>query len=443
MTVIRKIYAVLLFLSLSISPANAKLFGAENFFLDNGLQVIVIPNHKAPIVKQMLWYKAGAVDEESGRGGTAHLLEHLMFRGTDKVKGSRLNDILEQNGAESNAFTSLDYTAYHQSLDISKLELAMALEADRMQNLKITPKDFELERDIVFQERKQVVENNPAAPFSESYRRLLWQEHPYGRTVSGTSEEIKSLKIEDVKKFYKDYYSPDNAVLILSGDIDTATAKVLAEKYYGKIKPRALASKKEFPKINENLRASLKMELPQINAERLVRTYIAPSYNTDKKEIYNLSVFSKYLGEGETSELYKSLVLDKKLALSVSSDYDFASRSYGRFSISALPAEGVSPEDLNKAIDEELAKAVNGLNIDKVNKTKDKMLAGLVYLQDNPFEAASIVGGMAAVGMTVDDIEKHADNIRKVSYQNVKKAANKLFSSSARIDGILSPKGEK
>ena len=121
------------------------------------------------------------------------MLEHLMFRGTDKVKGSRLNDILEQNGAESNAFTSLDYTAYHQSLDISKLELAMALEADRMQNLKITPKDFELERDIVFQERKQVVENNPAAPFSESYRRLLWQEHPYGRPVSGTSEEIKSL----------------------------------------------------------------------------------------------------------------------------------------------------------------------------------------------------------------------------------------------------------
>lgn len=443
MTAIHKICVVLLSFVLCVSSVDARLFGAKSFDLDNGLQVIVIPNHKAPIVKQMLWYKAGAADEESGRGGTAHLLEHLMFRGTNKVKGSRLNDILEKNGAESNAFTSLDYTAYHQSLDISKLELAMALEADRMQNLKITPKDFELERDIVFQERKQVVENNPAAPFSESYRRLLWQEHPYGRPVSGTSEEIKSLKMEDVEKFYKNYYSPDNAVLILSGDIGVETAKRLAEKYYGKIKPKVWASKKEFPKVNKNLRAFLKMELPQINAERLVRTYIAPSYSTDKESVYNLSVLSKYLGEGETSELYKSLVLDKKLALSVSTDYDFASRSYGRFSISALPAEGVGSESLNKAIDEELNKAVNSLNTDNVNKTKDKMLAGLVYLQDNPFEAASIVGGMAAIGMTVDDIENHADNIKKVTCQDVKQAAGKLFSSSARIDGILSPKGEK
>lgn len=443
MTAIRKICAVLLFLNLCIGSAEAGLFGAKSFVLENGLQVIVIPNHKAPIIKQMLWYKAGSADEESGRGGTAHLLEHLMFRGTDKVKGSRLNDLLEQNGAESNAFTSLDYTAYHQSLDISKLELAMALEADRMQNLKITPKDFELERDIVFQERKQVVENNPAAPFSESYRRLLWQEHPYGRPVSGTSEEIKSLKIEDVQNFYQKYYSPANAILVLSGDIDESTAKNLAEKYYGKIKPQTTVSKTKFPKVNEALRATLKMDLPQINAERLVRTYIAPSYNTDKEAIYNLSVLSKYLGEGETSELYKSLVLDRKLALSISSDYDFASRSYGRFSISALPAKGVDPADLNKAIDEELTKAVNSLNIDKINKTKSKMLAGLVYLQDNPFEAAEIAGRMAAVGMSIDDIENHADNIKKVTYQNVKKAANKLFSSSARIDGILIPKGGK
>lgn len=443
MNKIYKLFLPVLFLSFCISSANAKLFGAQSFFLDNGLQVIVVPNHKAPIVKQMVWYKAGAVDEEMGKGGSAHLLEHLMFRGTDKIKGNRFNSILEENGADSNAFTSLDYTAYHQNLDISKLELAMALEADRMQNLKITPEDFELERSIVFQERKQVVENNPASPFVESFRRLLWQEHPYGRPVSGTSEEIKNLTLDDVNAFYQRYYAPNNAILVLSGDIDIATAKRLAKKYYGDVKRRKIGKRVAFPQINNNLKASLKMELPQINAERITRTYIAPSYNTDKDAVYNLAVFSKYLGEGETSELYKALVLDRKLALSVSADYDFTDRSYGRFSISALPAEGVSVAELNQAIDEEITKAINKLNIDKVSETKNKMLAGLVYLQDNPFEAAAIVGGMAAIGMNVEDIENHADNIRKVTYQDVKDAAKKMLSSSARINGVLSPKGGK
>lgn len=438
---IYKIFLSVVFFSFCISSANAKLFGAESFSLDNGLQVIVIPNHKAPIVKQMVWYKAGAVDEEMGKGGSAHLLEHLMFRGTSKIKGNRFNSILEQNGADSNAFTSLDYTAYHQSLDISRLELAMALEADRMQNLKISPKDFELERNIVFQERKQVIENNPASPFAESFRRLLWQEHPYGRPVSGTSEEINNLTIEDVNNFYQRYYAPNNAILVLAGDIDVATAKRLAEKYYGGVKHRSIGKRITFPKMNNNLKASLRMELPQINAERITRTYIAPSYNTGKDAVYNLSVFSKYLGEGETSELYKALVLDRKLALSVSSDYDFTSRSYGQFNISALPAEDISAADLNQAIDEEIAKAVNKLNIDKISQTKNKMLSGLVYLQDNPFDAAAIVGGMAAVGMSVEDIENHADNIRKVTYQEVKDAAKKLFSSSAQVSGVLSPKG--
>lgn len=443
MNKIYRLFLTVLFFSFCISSANAKLFGAKSFSLDNGLQVIVIPNHKAPVVKQMVWYKAGAVDEEMGKGGSAHLLEHLMFRGTDKIKGNLFNSILEQNGAESNAFTSLDYTAYHQSLDISKLELAMALEADRMQNLSISPKDFELERRIVFQERKQVVENNPASPFVESYRRLLWQEHPYGRPVSGTSEEINNLTIDDVNNFYQRFYAPNNAILILAGDIDVVTAKRLAEKYYGSIKRRPIGKKASFSKLDKDLRASLTMELPQINTDRLTRTYIAPSFNTGKEAIYNLSVFSKYLGEGETSELYKALVLERKLALSVASDYSFTDRSYGQFTISALPAEGVSATELNQAIDEEIAKAVNNLNIDKISQTKNKMLSGLVYLQDNPFDAAGIVGGMAAIGMNIDDIEDHADNIRKVSYQEVKAAAKKLFSSSAQVNGVLRPKGEK
>lgn len=438
-----KIFLAALIISLSFfHNTQAKLFGAEEFTLDNGLQVIVISNRKAPIIKHMVWYKAGSADEEFGKGGSAHLLEHLMFRGTEKVKGNAFNNILEQNGADSNAFTSLDYTAYHQSLDISKLELAMALEADRMRNLKITPENFELERDIVYQERMQVVENNPSAPFVESFRKMLWQDNPYARPVSGTGPEIKKLRKKDVEDFYNRFYAPNNAILILSGDITLPTAKALAEKYYGAIKPRTIGAKAFFPKANQDIKAELHMSLPQINAERLSRSYIAPSYNTGKEDIYNLAVLSKYLGEGETSELYKSLVLEKKLALSISADYSPFTRSYAVFSISALPAQGVSTTELNQAIDEEIDKALKKLNIDIIEKTKQKMLSGLVYLKDNPFEAAMIIGTMSTIGMSLDDIENHAEKIRQVNYSDVKTAANRLFSNSAQLSGVLSPQKE-
>ena len=439
---IKNIIFLGLFACLLSQPVQAKLFGAKSFTLDNGLQVVVAENHKAPIVKYMLWYKAGAVDEPNGKGGTAHLLEHLMFRGTTKVSGAMFDDVLKKNGVESNAFTSLDFTAYHHVLDISKLELVMALEADRMENLQITPENFSLERDIVYQERKQVVDNNPSAPFTESYRKILWQEHPYNRSVSGTENEIKSLTLEDVQNFYNGFYSPDNAILVLAGDIDFQTAQVLAQKYYGEIKKRPLAAKAKFSKIKPAMQSKLEMTLPQINTPRLIKTYIAPSFNTDKNAIYDLTVFSKYLGEGETSELYKDLVLKQKKAISVSSSYDFTSRSYGLFSISALPADGVSPQELEQAIDASVQKALREMNIDKINNTKEKMLSGLVYLQDNPFDAADTLGVMSAVGMSVADIENHAEHIKQVKYQDIKETATKMLSQTFVATGILNPKGE-
>lgn len=188
-----------------VSPVSAELFGLSSFVLDNGMQVLVIPNHKAPIIKHMVWYKAGSVDEPRGKGGTAHLLEHLMFRGTRKVKDGVFNDLISRNGGESNAFTSLDYTAYHQELDISRLELAMFLEADRMQNLKITPEAFAKERDIVFQERKQVVDNNPLSYFGESMRKLLWQDHPYALSVGARRKILWRLRKRTLNVFMNSF----------------------------------------------------------------------------------------------------------------------------------------------------------------------------------------------------------------------------------------------
>lgn len=423
----------------SVFSVQAKLFNGEEFFLDNGMQVIVIPNHKAPIVKHMVWYKAGSVDEAPGKGGSAHLLEHLMFRGTKKVPGNRFNEIMEENGAESNAFTSLDMTAYHQTVDVSRLELAMFLEADRMQNLKISDKDFELERDIVFQERKERVDNNPTAYFAEALRRTLWQEHPYGRPVSGTAEEIKALTKADVEDFYKRFYSPNNAILILAGDIDVGTAKKLAEKYYGPVKKRAKIERKKMPRLEESSRVVLEMSRPGIRGYRLGKSFAAPSYNFRPEDTFALSVLSAYMGDGDTSKLYKKLVLERGKALNVSTSYDDAARSYGTFMLSAIPASGVGVQELNQELDRAWVEAISEINDAEINKVKRKMLAGQVYLRDNPNDAAMIVGTGAVVGMSLAEIENQAEEIEKVTAADVLKAAKRLVGSSPVVTGILNP----
>ncbi len=423
--------------------AQAKLFNGDEFVLDNGLRVIVLPNHKAPIVKHMVWYKSGGADELSGKGGSAHLLEHLMFRGTDNVSGEEFNRLTEENGMDGNAFTGQDMTAYHQSLDVTRLELAMFLEADRMQHLQISDKDFALERDIVFQERKQRVDNNPVAYFGEVLRRSLWQEHPYARPVTGMPEEIMSLTRDDVIDFYNKHYTPNNAILVLSGDIDVSTARDLAQKYYGGLKKHPQLNKKDFPELENPSRFRVDMSRPQINAYRVTRVFAAPSVNFMAEDIYALSVLSAYLGEGETSRFYKKLVVDDKVAVGVSTSYDFASRSYGTFNISAVPQQGVSPEELLKRLDDEWENSVNALNKAKLEKVKNKMLSGMVYLRDNPNEAANIVGALAVAGMSLADIEAQEDKIRAVTVEQVRSAARRLKEKSSQIEGILRPERQE
>lgn len=430
--------AAFLAVSSVLTPAEAKLFELSEFKLNNGMQVIVIPNHKAPIIKHMVWYKAGSVDEPRGKGGTAHLLEHLMFRGTSEVKDGEFNRLINENGGDSNAFTSLDYTAYHQLLDISKLELAMALEADRMQNLEITDEAFAKEREIVYQERRQMVDNNPLAYFGESLRRLLWQDHPYGLSVAGTPEDIMAITKNDVENFYQQFYAPNNAILILSGDIDVTTAKRLAEKYYGAVENRPLGDKARFPKLDRRFEADLALKLPQVSAKRMVIYYLAPSINEDKSSIYALNVLANYLGGGETSKLYKKLVDEQKIALGVSAGYDSDTRSYGTFNLAVLPREGIGESELEAAVQQAVKEALAEINLDEIEKTKQKMLAGLVYLRDNPGDAAYITGSMAAVGYDVEEINKQDESLRAVDYRAVKKAAEKLVQNT-RVKGWVKP----
>lgn len=443
MQTVRKylVWAVFCCFALGVRSAGAKIFDMEEFRLDNGLQVIVIPNRKAPIVRQMVWYKVGSVDEALGKGGTAHLLEHLMFRGTKKVKNSDFNAIIARNGGESNAFTAQDFTAYTKQRMSAVWNWPWRWRPTDGKS-GFQQKAFDKERDVVFQERMQVVENNPSSYFGESLRRVLWQQHPYSRPISGSPEEIKSISRADVMDFYRRYYAPNNAILVLSGDIEPKTAKLLAEKYFGKVKPRPVGAKADFPKLDRHFAGRLEMKLPQIKTVRLTKSYIAPSFNTSREAVYPLLVLSAYLGEGETSKLYKKLVLEEKNALGVSVAYDFASRSYGGFSISAMPKEDVDAKAFETALDKAVKEALAEISVEEIEKTKGKMLAGQVYLRDNPNDAAYIAGSMAAVGMSVEDIENHADNIRKVSAVDVRKAAKNLFGRAINVTGVIKPEKE-
>lgn len=422
----------------NVAKAKAHFDNIHSFELDNGLQVVVIENHKAPIIKQMVFYRTGSIDEAIGKGGLAHLLEHLMFRGTENISGQQFNDIMERNGALSNAFTSQDVTAYHQLIDVARLETAMTLEADRMQNLQIKDDDFAAERQIVFQERKQRVDNNPAAKFNEAIRKTLWQNHPYARQVTGEDAEILQLSKQDAIDFYQNYYAPDNAVLVLSGDIDVAIAKDLAQKHYGAVKSHAGTNKLDLPKLPSKYKASVSMELPDVQLGRMVNLYAAPSFNLDQSKIYAYEVLAAYLGGDKNSPLYQKIVIQDKKALDVDIAYNPISRSYGVFEIVVIPT-GIQ-ENMDFWLQRAWDYALHKLDAEQLEMTKQKLLSELIYTEDNPAEIADLVGYMAAVGVDLANLRNYADNIKNVTLEDVISAASALRNNSPQVSGILYPR---
>lgn len=439
---IRFLFYITFFVFLTTFDAGAKgMFGAGEFYLNNGMRVLVIPNHRVPIVKHMLWYKTGAADEEIGKGGIAHLLEHLMFRGTKKVSADKFNQLMEENGAESNAFTGMEVTAYHQLSDVSRLELAMALEADRMNNLNIDDIAFIRERGIVFEERKQLIDNNPIARFREKINKVLWQEHPFGRPVTGTDEEILKLTKADAEKFYNDFYAPNNAVLVICGDIDIKTARVLAEKYYANLPIKNIKETK-LPNLKNGFRAKIVLSDAEVRSMRIIKVYTAPSLAKNKDAVYPLQILAHYMGGGESSKLYKKLVLEDKKALAVSVDYDPVSKDYGVFQVSMVPVGGLDADEAIKILENAWDEAIKELDTDEVEKIKHKLLAGLVYLRDNPEDAAYIVGAMACAGAGLDDIENQEQLLRQVRKKQVIDALKSLEQSASQVVGVLLPEDE-
>ena len=426
-------------LSLFILPSLtfAQMKGLSEFTLDNGLEVLIGENHKAPIVKVMLIYKVGAADEKAGKSGLAHLLEHLMFRGTVNVPKTRFNEITLENGFDSNAFTSRYITLYHELTDVSRLELVLALEADRMQNIKIDDEAFKAEQKIVYQERQQRVENKPKARFAEDMNRIFWQNTPYEHPVSGTLSEIEALTKDDALAFYETYYTPENAVLVIVGDVMPAEIMPIVQKYFGHIQ------KGEKPKRDFHFNVSdqgsyfASKRMPDEEKKVISVSYIVPSAHQNRRLAYALYVFSSYFGESGVHYLKKNLVNTQKV-VSASSGLNILSRGAGEFEISVLPNRGSKIDDNLKMINQALEDASLSFTPELLEKEKKKILSWFVYIQDNPSDLAYFIGQLKVLGWRLDEIENYTSNIENVTIEDVKEALL-LLKNTKKMTTVLMP----
>lgn len=428
------------------SPAKADVFGAESFMLENGMQVVVIPNHRVPIVSHMVWYKVGSADEEPGKAGIAHFLEHLMFKGTPSYPAGEITDLVARNGGQQNAFTSYDYTAYYQNVAVDRLPKMMELEADRMRNLILSEEDVRVERDVVLEERRMRVDSRPASILSERLDAALWVTNRYGTPVIGWEEEIQALNRNDAFDFYHRWYAPKNAILVVAGDITVKELKPLAEATYGQIEPvDSVTSRERSTFLPQAADVRVTMKDPRVRQPQWRRTYIAPSVNIGElEETYALQVLSQILGGGSTSRLYQSLVVDQALAASTGAFYMDQMVSYGRFVLSLSPSPGVDVAKLEAALEADIQDVVeNGLTQDEVDRAKTRLRAEVIYAKDSPTSAAQTVGSLLSVGMTLEQIEEWPDRVADVTLDQVNAAARALFTEAPSGTGVLLPKGDE
>jgi zinc protease len=438
---------VLMMVLVLLAPvARASVFNPETTTLSNGMQVVLVENHRAPVVTHMVWYKAGAADEVPGTSGIAHFLEHLMFKGTKTIAPGEFSKIVARNGGQDNAFTSWDYTAYFQNIARDRLGMVMEMEADRMQNLQLTDKVVLPERDVIIEERRMRIDNNPSALLGEQMRNALFMQHPYGRPIIGWLHEMQQLTTRDAMDWYKKWYTPNNAILVVAGDITMADLKPMAEKYYGSIKGHDVPKRVRVKEPVQHAPRKVTLTDARVGQPSMSRYYLAPSYNTEHAdEAAPLEVFSEILGSGTTSRLYKSLVVDQKLATSAGSFYDPVAMDLSTFGFYAVPRDGVEMADLEAALDGEIAKTLkDGITQKELDEARQRLLDSAVFARDSLSAGARTLGEALAVGLTVDQVESWPDRIKAVTVEQVNDAARAVLDDKRSVTGwLLRPKGAK
>ena len=425
-------------------PAAAET--VTTFTLENGLEVVVIEDHRAPVVVQMIWYRAGAADEPAGTSGIAHFLEHLMFKGTDKIPPNAFSAMIEAQGGDDNAFTSWDYTAYFQRIAADRLELVMEMEADRMRNLRMTEDDVTTERQVILEERAQRTDSDPGALMNEQMRAAQFLNHRYGVPVIGWRHEMEGLSREDALAWYVKYYAPNNAILIIAGDATPEQVKELAEKYYGPIAPSDGIAPRERPQEPPQLsERRITMADERVSDPYLYRTYLAPERDPgDQKEAAALTILAELLGgDGQTSHLARALQFDSQTAVYTAAYYDGTAIDDTTFGLIVIPAPGVELQDAEAALDAALTDFIaKGPDPAAFERIRTRIRAAEIYARDNIRGLAQAYGEELTVGLTVKDVQDWDEVLSAVTLEEVQAAAAKVLDRNKAVTAwLVRPEG--
>jgi zinc protease len=412
-----------------------------SFTLPNGLQVVVIQDHRTPVVTQMIWYKVGSADETPGKSGLAHFLEHLMFKGTAKHPAGEFSQTVLKVGGNENAFTSVDYTGYFQRVPRDQLAKMMEFEADRMTGLVLKDENVLPERDVVLEEYNMRVANNPEARLGEQIMAALYLNHPYGRPTIGWHQEIEKLTREEALAFYKRFYAPNNAILVIAGDTDVNEVRPMAEQTFGKVAAQPdIPVRRIRPQEPEPVAPrTVTLADPHVEQPSMRRTYLVPSATTAAPgESAALDVLAQLMGSGSNSYLYRALVVDKPLAVNANASYQGTSLDPTQFSISVAPRPGVEFSQVETVVDRVIAEvAQNPVRAEDLERVKTQLIAEAIYAQDNQATMARWYGGGLTTGLSVEDIRSWPDRIRAVTADQVRAAAQKWLDKKRSVTGYL------
>ena len=414
----------------------------SNFRLENGLEVVVIPDNRTPVVTHMIWYKNGSADDPIGKSGIAHFLEHLMFKGTKSHPQGEFSNLVAELGGQENAFTSYDYTAYFQRIGKEHLATLMAFEADRMRNLVLTDEVVTPERDVVLEERRMRTDNDPSAQLDEAVQAALFAHHPYGTPIIGWNHEIENLRREDALNYYSRFYTPENAILIVAGDVEAQEVLDLAKESYGAIPAQSEAPArtrtKEPPHRAHRLVTLTDEKVEQPSHERV---FLVPSYKTAAPgEAEALETLSHMLGGGPTSALYETLVVEKKIAVGAGSYYLGSAVDDTRLWVYATPAPGVSLEALDAAIDGVLNQFVaEPIDAEHLQRAKTRLVADAIYAKDSQASLARWYGEALATGLTIEDVTEWPARMEAVTAADITAAARKWLDKRRSVTGFLLP----
>ena len=414
----------------------------QTFTLANGLQVVVVTDRRAPVVTNMVWYRVGAADEPRGHSGMAHFFEHLMFKGTQRIPQGEFAKTIARNGGDDNAFTAWDYTAFYERIARDRLELVMGMEADRMRNLNLPASLIASERDVIIEERRQRIDNNPGAVLGERMRAMLYPNSPYGTPVIGWLHEMQQLNHDDAIQFYRTWYAPNNAILVVAGDVDAAELRPIADRTFGRLQPtpnlpaRHWASDPPPAGPMRIVHRDAKVEQPSMS-----RLYAAVSYTTAHgRQAHALDVAMQILGGSQTSRLYRALVEDRHLAVEAWASSDTSGIAGGTASLGATPAEGVSLDALEAAVDQVIGELLrNGPTDEELRRAKSQLAAAAIYAQDSQETMANMFGASLADGETMDAIVNWPDDIQAVTRQEVMDALHSTLDINKSVTGWLLP----